>query len=72
MNVDRQKAAMGILDRAGEATAAKQVVQQTGEDEHTIRFDFSNASDNALDEFIESLQGGNEELGSQGRDRGTE
>lgn len=41
VNVDRQKAGMGILDRAGESTATKQVVQQSGEDEHTIKFDFT-------------------------------
>lgn len=72
VNVDRQKAAMGILDRAGEATAAKQVVQQTGEDEHTIRFDFTNAPDNFLDDAIDSLQREIEEGSSQGSDPGAE
>ena len=41
LNVDRQKAGMGILDRAGEATATKQVVQQTGEDERTHKLDLT-------------------------------
>ena len=71
LNVDRQKAGMGILDRAGEATATKQVVQQTGEDERTHKFDLSDVPTELLELFAGIGQGDGPGPG-EGREGGTE
>ena len=71
LNVDRQKADMGILDRAGEATAAKAVSHEKGEHEQRLSVDLREFST----EFLESLlrpEGGSEEVPGGGDPGGTE
>jgi len=70
LNLDRQKAAMGILDRAGEATAAKAVSHEKGEHEQHISFDYSSVPTEALERYVEERL--RQRQGSEGRDRGTE
>ena len=71
LDADRQKASTAILDRAGEATAAKAVTHETGSDERTHKFDLRDLPKELVEFFASFGQGAGQGFG-EGGEGGTE
>ena len=71
LDADRQKASTAILDRAGEATAAKAVTHETGSDERTHKFDLRDLPKELVEFFASFGQGAGQGFGDGG-EGGTE